>query len=246
VPGAPRKVDHRTGSSAAFAAAVADGIPDVDVSTRRGVTSYAVDGHVFLTVDRADGSAAVHTAEEDAELELGHAGRDDVRAQIEAAWAGFAPKPAVTSYRAARTRRAKKGAPTQDDIRQLILELPGAVEGPIWGKDLGFLIGTEKKTRFARFGPPAGGRVGNLLLPDDVDSVVVFYCPQKPELLASSADRFFTTPHYGSPDEPGGVIVRLSEFRGREELTELAELLEDAWREVATPELIEQRERERR
>jgi len=169
-----------------------------------------------------------------------------VRAQIEDAWAEYAPKRVVTAYRAARTRRARKPAPTQDDIRQVILELPGANEGPIWGKDLGFLIGTEKKTRFARFGPPAGGRVGNLLPPDDVDSVVVFYCPQKPELLASSADRFFTTPHYGSPDEPGGVIVRLSEFRGREELAELAELREDAWREVAPPELIEQRERERR
>jgi hypothetical protein len=75
--------------------------------------------------------------------------------------------------------------------------------------------------------------------------MVVFYCPQKPELLAASADRYFSTPHYGSADEPGGVIVRLSEHRGPDDLAELAELLEDAWREVATPELIEQRERER-
>jgi hypothetical protein len=120
----------------------------------------------------------------------------------------------------------------------MVLELPGAVEGPIWGKDLGFLIGTEKKTRFARFGPPAGGRIGNLLPPDDENTFLVFYCPQKPELLASSADRFFTTPHYGPPEEPGGVIVRLTEFRGPAELDELAELIEDAWREVASPDLI--------
>jgi hypothetical protein len=242
VPGAPRKVDHRTGSSAAFAGAVADSLPDVEASTRRAVTSYAVEGHVFLTVDRADGTAAAHTAEQDDELQLGREGRDDVRAQIEAAWATFAPKRTVTSYRAARTRRAKKPAPTQDDIRQMILELPGAVEGPIWGKDLGFLIGTDKKTRFARFGPPASGRVGNLLPPDDDNTVVVFYCPQKPELLASSADRFFSTPHYGSADEPGGVIVRLAEFRGRDEVAELMEVIEDAWREVASPDLIAQRD----
>jgi len=75
--------------------------------------------------------------------------------------------------------------------------------------------------------------------------MVIFYCHQKPELLAASADRYFTTPHYGNADEPGGVLVRLSEHRGADDLAELAELLEDAWREVATPELIEQRERER-
>src|SRR5262249_45604869 len=159
-------------------------------------------------------------------------GRDEVREQVESAWAEHAPTKRVSAYRAARTRRAKQRSISQDDVRKLILQLPGAAEGPIWGKDLGFLIGTEKKTRFARFGPPEGGRVGNLLPPDDLDTVVVFYCPQKPDLLASSADRYFSTPHYGSPDEPGGVIVRLSEFRGAKELAELAELLEDAWREV--------------
>jgi len=245
MPGAPRKVDHRTGSNAGFAAAVASGLPDVKTATRKGVASFAVDGQTFLTVNESHGDATLHTPEEDAELALGRAGRDEVRAQIESAWAAYAPKKRVAAYRAARTRRAKLPRITQDDVRGMILELPGATEGPIWGRDLGFLIGTEKRTRFARFGPPQSGRVGNLLPPDDEETVVLFYCPQKPELLASSADRYFTTPHYGRDDEPGGVIVRLSEHRGPREQAELAELIEDAWREVAPPELIEQRERER-
>ena len=245
MPGAPRKVDHRTGSNRAFASAIASRLPDATATTRRGVTSFAVDDHTFLTVHTATGEATVHTPDEDTELELGRAGRDDVREQIESAWAAYAPRKRVTAHQAARTRRAKLPPITQDDIRRLILELPGATEGPIWGRDLGFLIGNEKRTRFARFGPPAGGRVGNLLPPDDDNTLVVFYCPQKPELLASCADRYFTTPHYGSPDEPGGVIVRLSEQRGPNELAELAELVEDAWREVASPNLIDQRERER-
>jgi hypothetical protein len=242
MPGPPRKVDNRTGSNAAFASAIAARLPEVTTATRRGVTSFKVDDDVFLTVHPANGEATVHGAEEDADLALGRAGRDEVREQIEAAWEDLAPKKRVTAHRAARSRRAKQPAITQDDMRGVILELPGATEGPIWGKDLGFLIGTEKRTRFARFGPPAGSRVGNLLPPDDVDTLVVFYCPQKPELLASCADRYFTTPHYGSADEPGGVIVRLSEHRGRAELAELAELVEDAWREVATPDLIAQRD----
>jgi hypothetical protein len=120
--------------------------------------------------------------------------------------------------------------------------LPGVTEGPIWGKEIGFLIGAEKRTRFARFGPPVGSGVGNLLPPDDEDALVIFYCSHKPSLLASCPERFFTTPHYGPPDETGGVVTRLIENRGPAELQELAELLEDAWREVAPPELIAQQE----
>jgi hypothetical protein len=242
MPGPPRKVDNRTGSSAAFAAAVASALPDVSATSRRGTTSFNVDGHVFLTVEGTKGVAMVHTLEEDGELPLGHAGREEVRLLIESAWEDYAPKKKVTALRTARTRRSKLSRITQDDVRRLILELPGAAEGPIWGKHLGFLIGTEKKTRFARFGPPQGGRVGNLLPPDDDNTLVLFYCPQKPELLASSADRYFSTAHYGREDEPGGVIVRLEEHRGPAELAELAELVEDAWREVATPDLIAQRD----
>jgi hypothetical protein len=35
-----------------------------------------------------------------------------------------------------------------------------------------------------------------------------------------------------SPDQPGGVITRLSEHRGPDDLAEIAEVLEDAYRSV--------------
>src|SRR6476646_5420099 len=132
MPAAPRKVDHRTGSNAAFAAAVAGGLPGATASTRLGVTAYAVEGDVFLTVRVSKSEATVHTREADVDLDLGHEGRDDVRAQIESAWAEYAPRPSVSAYRSARTRRAKQPPITQDDVRKLILQLPGAAEGPIW------------------------------------------------------------------------------------------------------------------
>src|SRR4051812_18834119 len=104
MPGAPRKVDHRTGSNAMFAAAIADRLPGSSVYTRRGVATYKVDGHAFLTIDAADNTATVHTDEAEVDLALGVAGRDEVRAYIESAWADRAPKKSVTAYRAARTR----------------------------------------------------------------------------------------------------------------------------------------------
>ena len=120
----------------------------------------------------------------------------------------------------------------------MIEALPDANEGPIWGQDLGFRVGDEKRTRFARFGPPEGSKIGNLLPPDDENTLVILHCETKPALLASCAERFFTTPHYGSPDEPGGVMTRLAENRGKQDLAQLAELLEAAWRHVASPEQI--------
>jgi predicted DNA-binding transcriptional regulator YafY len=244
--GPPRKADHRTGSSAAFARTIAGRLAGVDASTRRGVTSFAIGGERFLSVDDEDDSAVFRRAPAaEHGVVLHEVGRDEVRASIEEAWASYASKRLVTGHRKRQAARVKLPAVTHDDIRRVVLELPGSAEGPIWGKDVGFLIGTEKKTRFARFGPPVGGRVGNLLPPDDEDTLVILRCEQRPELLESSADRFFTTPHYGAPGEPGGVIVRLSEHRGPAELEELAELLEDAWREAASPDLIAQRERER-
>ena len=243
--GAPRKADHRTGSSAAFARAVAERLPGVDAKRRRGTVAFTVAGEVFLTLDDDDAAVVRTAAGDEQAYPLLQAGRDDVRAAIEEAWASVAPKRQVTAYRKKQAAREKEPAITQDDIRRVVLALPGASEGPIWGSDLGFLIGSEKKTRFARFGPPQGGRVGNLLPPDDEDTLVLLRCEQRPGLLAASPDRFFTTPHYGDPDEPGGVIVRLSEHRGAADLEELAELLEDAWREVAPPELIAERERGR-
>jgi hypothetical protein len=209
------------------------------VTNRSGRSSFAVDKQRFLVVDDATAQVAFDAGDA-ITLEFGVVGRDELRATIEEAWASFAPKPAITTYRRRTAARAKQRVVTPDDIRHVVAALPDANEGPIWGKDLGFRVGDEKKTRFARFGPPESGRVGNLLPPDDAGTLVIFHCEAKPELLASTPERYFTTPHYGDDDGPGGIIVRLSEFRGDAELEELAELLEDAWREVASAELIEE------
>ena len=235
--GPPRKMHNRTGANPAFAEAIATALPGVESRRGRGRTSFSVDGQRFLTVD--DECAVVMVAGGDEHtLLFVSTGRDAMRAAIEDAWRGVAPKRQVTQQRNAQAKRAKEPAITVDDIRRIILSFPGAVEGPIWGKDPGFLIGTEKKTRFARFGPPEGSNVSNLLPPDDEDALVILRCRQRPEVLATSPDRFFTTPHYGPPDEPGAVITRLAENRGAAELQEIAELLEDAWREVASPQQI--------
>jgi predicted DNA-binding transcriptional regulator YafY len=237
--GAPRKTENRTGTNPAFASAVARRLAGADEATRRGVTTYSVEGTTFLGVDDDDDSVLIRRPTgEDHNLVLRTIGRDQLRSAIEEAWAALAPKPAVTAHKRAATKRSNLPAITVDDIRRVALDLPGAAEGPIWGQDIGFLIGSEKRTRFARFGPPEGVRVGNLLPPDDEDTLVIFHCEQRPELLAASPDRFFSTPHYGGPGQPGGIIVRLAEHRGPAELAELAELIEDSWRTIAPPDLI--------
>lgn len=234
--GPPRKADHQTGANPAYARAVATALAGVVTSTRWGVSTHKVGGEAFLRVDEHDGSVVV----DGQTIVLRTIGRDDLRDLIESAWADRASTQAVTAHRRARARWANQTPISFDDIRQVILALPGAVEGPIWGNDPGFLIGTEKKTRFARFGPPEASRPGNLLPPDDEGTLVILRCEQRPELLAARPDRWFTTPHHGHPTEPGAVITRLSEHRGPDDLAEIAELLEDAWREVASPDLVAQ------
>lgn len=234
--GPPRKVDHQTGSNPAYARAVAAALTGVATTNRRGVSTHKIDGDAFLRVDEHDDSVVV----DGQTIVLRTIGRDDLRDLIESAWAARAPKTAVSAHRRDHARRAKQPGISFDDIRKVIATLPDAVEGPIWGNDAGFLIGTEKKTRFARFGPPEAGRPGNLLPPDDEGTLVVLRCEQRPELLAARPDRWFTTPHYGDPIEPGAVITRLCEHRGPEDLAEIREVLEDAWREVASPDLLAQ------
>lgn len=231
--GPPRKAQHRTGANPGFAAAIAGALPGVVATDRGGVTSFALDDQLFLDVDEDDESVlVVRPTGEEHRLLLRTIGRHELRSAIEAAWEARASKRLITTQRKIRQEWEALPPVTHDDIRQIILALPGATEGPIWGQDLGFLIGTEKKSRFARFGPPEGSSVGNLLPPDDEDTLVILRCEQRAEILASSPDRFFTTPHYGSPGEPGGIITRLPENRGASHLAELAELLEDAYREA--------------
>jgi len=78
-----------------------------------------------------------------------------------------------------------------------------------------------------------------LIGPDDDDSFMVFNCDYRHELLTERADRFFVTPHYGDPNEPGTVVTRLSE-NTVDDLDELADVIEDSWRAVAPAALIAQ------
>ncbi|HEX5365600.1 MAG TPA: WYL domain-containing protein [Acidimicrobiales bacterium] len=232
--GPPRGADHQTGSNPAYARAVATALAGATATARSGVSTHRVAGQAFLRVDEHDGSVVVdgHT------IVLRTIGRDDLRELVESAWAGRAPKPAVSAHRRARALWAQQPTVTFDDVRKVVAALPGAVEGPIWGADPGFLVGTDKRTRFARFGPPEAGRPGNLLPPDDENTLVILRCERRPELLAARADRWFTTAHYGDPGQPGALITRLSEHRGPDDLAGIAELLVDAWREVAPPEVV--------
>lgn len=234
--GAPRKADNRSGADAAFARAVANSLPGVK-ETRRQAHTFAVDGTVFLRIERDERAFTCGPAGEDA-LPLLSAGRDQNRTLIEDAWRRAAPPRAVAAFDKKRKARAAQPALTQDDVRRMILALPGAAEGPIWGSDIGFLIGTEKRTRFARFGPPAGSKVSNLLPPDDDNTVVFLCCEERPVLIAARPDLFFTTPHYGDPDAAGGVIVRLAEFRDADEIEELRAVMESCWQAVAPPDLV--------
>lgn len=237
--GPPRRTDNRTGSSPAFARAIAGSLPSVDATTRRGRTSFATGGSVFLVVRDADESMEILRADGDAKsFLLPRVGRDEVRTAIEDGWSALAPKRTATAYAKRRQRWLDQPAVTHDDIRAFLLSLPGVEEAPIWGNDLGFRVGNEKRNRFAKFGPPEGSGIGNLLPPDDEDTLLIFRCAQRPALLSSRPDLFFTTPHYGDPTEPGGVVVRLAEHRGDAALREITDLLEHAWRQVATPEQI--------
>lgn len=234
--GPPRKVDHVTGSHTAYAAAIARSLPGTIEAKRKRTTTFAVNDRVFLELGD-ENQATAKTSDEDYHLVLTKVSRDDVRALIEDAWASHAHNRSVAAYRKARAAWEAKPPLTEDDIRRAVLALPGANWGPIWGSEPGFRFGDQKKGRFARFGPPEGTRVSNLLAPDDEHALVIFHCDAKPALLASAAGRYFTTPHYGAPDEPGTVIVRLTELR-HDDLPEIAELLEDAWAVVAPPDVV--------
>src|SRR5579883_1076979 len=68
--------------------------------------------------------------------------------------------------------------------------------------------------------------------------------PPSPQAIPAGLlpGRFSTTPHYGPPHEPGGVITRLAENRRDDELQELEVLLEQTREEVAPAELLAQRQ----
>lgn len=101
--------------------------------------------------------------------------------------------------------------PSWDDVVEIGQRLPGVSAGTWWGTP-GLLV----------------GRKGFCRLRTNPDALVIKVADldDKEALLRGKPDTYFTTPHYeGSPH----VLVRLD----RIDATELAELIEDAWRLTA-------------
>lgn len=123
---------------------------------------------------------------------------------------------------------------TQDDVRRICSKLPGAVEGEgrfgfsveNKGKPKGFLWSWAERVH------PKKARISN----DAVLAVIVPNLATKEIILQSDADKYFTEPHYnGYP----AVLVRL-EAVGPDELEDL---IVEAWRCKAPPELVKQYQR---
>jgi hypothetical protein len=105
---------------------------------------------------------------------------------------------------------------TWDDVVAIGERLPGVSAGSWWGTP-GLLF---RKKGFCRLRTKPDALVINVADLDD-----------KEALLRGDPDTYFTTPHYeGSPH----VLVRLD----RIDQSELAELIEDAWRLTAPRGLV--------
>jgi hypothetical protein len=112
---------------------------------------------------------------------------------------------------------------TADDVRRIALSLPQVIEKPWYGtpgyrvKDKGFLrLRTEAE----------GGLV-----------VFVADLGEKEALLASDAEKFFTTPHY---DGHASVLVNLAAV----DIDELTELIVESWRVKAPARVLTAHEHE--
>jgi hypothetical protein len=112
---------------------------------------------------------------------------------------------------------------TEDDLRAIALALPGVEEKATYGKRPSWKVAGR-------------GFVG--VWKDETSAVFMAEDRgEKEALLATAPDKFFTTPHYG---ESARLLVRLGEVTA----DELRPLVEESWRQVATPDLIARRERE--
>jgi hypothetical protein len=102
---------------------------------------------------------------------------------------------------------------THEDIRQIALEMPGAIERPSYGGRPSFRTKT-KMFAWIRENPEA--------LVVWVDSL-----DEKETMLAAQPKKFFTTPHY---DGEPMVLVRLEKVSKKEAF----ELIVESWRNRAT------------
>ena len=120
---------------------------------------------------------------------------------------------------------------TQDDVRRICSKLPGAVEGD---ERFGFSVEVKGKMKgllwsWAERVHPKKARVIN----DSVIAIVVPNLTAKEVILASGSEKFVEDPHYnGFP----AVLVRLEAI----ELSELEDLIIEAWRSKAPKALLAQ------
>jgi hypothetical protein len=124
--------------------------------------------------------------------------------------------------------KTSKAMPTQEDVRRIASRLPGAIEGM---DRFGFSVMVKGKAKgfvweWAERVDPKKARVLN----PGVPAIAVKNLDIKEILLSSNLPGLFTEAHYnGFP----AVLVRLEEV----ELALLEDLLIEAWRAKAPPEL---------
>jgi hypothetical protein len=106
---------------------------------------------------------------------------------------------------------------TEDDLRTIALALPGVEERTTYGKRPSWKV-------------EGRGFVG--VWKDETSAVFMAEDRvEKEALIAGAPDKFFTTPHYG---DSARLLVRLDAVTP----VELRPLVEESWRQVATPQLI--------
>ena len=116
----------------------------------------------------------------------------------------------------------RRGPVTLATVRALFAKLPGVAEGPCYGTP-GFRV---------------KGRFLARLWEDGVTLVVKCGDAERDFRLQSDPETFFVTDHYrGYPT----VLVRL----GRVSLTDLSEVLEEAWRQNAPKRMVTEWDRGR-
>lgn len=115
-----------------------------------------------------------------------------------------------------RTRKTSTVAGlTWDHVRRLCKELPGAEESTSYGTPA-FKVKKKLLVRFHQSGESL---------------VVLMPLNEREQRMKADPETFFITDHYA--DYPA-VLVRLATVREED----LRELLEDAWRQIAPPDLI--------
>jgi hypothetical protein len=179
--------------------------------------------------DQTGGSAAFALAlRADARIEGDDLVVDGVRHRLDRT-----PRDEIRRLLGVKPSRAKRI--TEDDTRSICLSLPESVETSLTHRNGRTGIRFGAKDMFVKL-----YEAGNLLPPDLDDVVLIRRVPDRAALLATAADRFFITHHYGDPNVGGPVLTRLSE-NARVDLSELAELIEDSWRVVAPQRAVKAR-----